>query len=145
MSASPLDQYVCFNFYNGWRTIQRFYKDALGRENSAQQSYVFELCEKEKGVSISYISKQMKLDKSAVSTLISRMEKSRLVTRNYDPMDRRAVNVKLTEKGHRVKTEIRNKMMLLDTQLYSTLTKDEIATLKGIVKKLSNVVESNGT
>lgn len=54
------------------------------------------------GLKVSEISQRLHVTSPTVTQLIKGLENSRLIERNVDPDDRRAVCIKLTEKGEQV-------------------------------------------
>lgn len=136
--SKDLNRYICFNFYNGWREITGFYKDILGMDVTPQKVYVLELLELDKEITMNELSKGMNLDSSAVSTLISRMEKKSLVTRTHGTEDRRTVFVKLTKEGHEAREKLRGNFDGLTDHIGEDISPDDIATLQEIVAKIAN-------
>jgi len=133
-----LNRFICFNFYNGWREITGFYKDVLGMDVTPQKVYVLELLELDKQITMNELSKGMNLDSSAVSTLVSRMEKKSLVTRTHGTEDRRTVFVKLTQEGHDARELLRNNFGGLTENIGEDISPSDIATLQEIVGKIAN-------
>ena len=132
-----LNRYICFNFYNGWREITGFYKDVMGMDVTPQKVYVLELLELDKEITMNQLSKGMNLDSSAVSTLVSRMEKKSLVSRKHGTEDRRTVFVKLTQEGHEARELLRGNFGKLTDNIGEDISSSDIATLKEIVGKIS--------
>ena len=54
---------------------------------------------------VSEISKQLHITSPSVTQIINKLEKDDIVLRNIDPSDRRAVNIRLTDKGIQVVSE----------------------------------------
>ena len=135
--AVDLSQFICFNFYGGWRQITSFYKHTLGKDVTPQKVYVLELLELDKKITMNELSRGMDLDSSAVSTLVSRMEKNGLIKRTHGTQDRRTVFVQLTKKGNKLRDKIRSKFNTLTEYIGDNISEDEIATLKRIVSKLA--------
>ena len=135
--AVDLGQFICFNFYGGWRQITSFYKHTLGKDVTPQKVYVLELLELDKKITMNELSRGMDLDSSAVSTLVSRMEKNGLIKRTHGTQDRRTVFVQLTKKGNKLRDKIRSKFNTLTEYIGENISEDEIATLKRIVSKLA--------
>ncbi|UVM50479.1 MarR family transcriptional regulator [Pseudomonas sp. B21-015] len=99
-NAEPvLRNLFCFNFYRGWRGISEFYRKYLPEGISAQQSYLLELCQTDKGILVGDIAHQLEIDISAVSGLLKRMEGSSLIRREVLPSNRRQTLVFLTLQG----------------------------------------------
>lgn len=135
--AVDINQWICFNFYNGWRQITSFYKDTLGMDVTPQKVYVLELLDLEKKITMNDLSKGMNLDSSAVSTLVSRMEKNGLLKRTHGTHDRRTVFVQLTKQGSELRDSFRTKFGTLNDNIGNNISEDEIATLQRIVAKLN--------
>jgi DNA-binding MarR family transcriptional regulator len=132
-----LNQHLCFNLYKGWREISSFYKDALGNNVSPQNVYILELCELDKKITMNELSNAMHLDGSAVSTLISRMEKKSLVVREHGIKDRRVVFVKLTREGHDFRESLRVQVEVLTRNATKDITQSDIESLQIIVNKIT--------
>jgi len=128
-----LNELVCFNFYKGWREVKAFYQEFLGSDISPQNVYVLELCDLEKQFTMQQLAEKMELDGSAISTLVSRMEKKGWLKRTHGKKDRRKVFVQLTVEGYNVKQSLQENLRLLTTSLTNNLQDDEQKTLKKIV------------
>ena len=133
-----LNRFICFNFYNGWREITGFYKDILGMDVTPQKVYVLELLELDKQITMNELSRGMNLDSSAVSTLVSRMEKKALVKRTHGTEDRRTVFVQLTKEGYEAREKLRSNFGGLTDNIGEDISPEDVATLKEIVAKISN-------
>ena len=132
-----LNQFICFNFYNGWREITGFYKDTLGMDVTPQKVYVLEILDTKDKLTMNELSKKMNLDSSAVSTLISRMEKKELVKRTHGTKDRRTVYVQLTNEGVKVRDTLREKFGTLTENINEDISKEDIIKLQEIVGKIT--------
>ena len=130
---NDLNQQVCFNFYTGWRAITSIYKDIFGNDITPQNIYTIELCELDKMITMSELSKGLDLNTSAVSTLVSRMEKNGFVIRTFGTKDRRTVFVQLTKKGYELREQVRGKMDLLCQTITENLAPADIDKLVEIV------------
>lgn len=135
--GADLNQFICFNFYNGWREITGFYKDSLGMDVTPQKVYVLELLDTDKKLTMNELSKGMNLDSSAVSTLISRMEKKSLVKRTHGKKDRRTVYVQLTKDGVELRDHLRTKLGRMTDNIVEDITEEDVEALKRIVSKIS--------
>ena len=138
MMNFDLNQFICFNFYNGWREITGFYKDTLGMDVTPQKVYVLEILDIKEKLTMNELSKKMNLDSSAVSTLISRMEKKELVKRTHGTKDRRTVYVQLTSQGEAVRDKLRDKFGTLTDNINENISKEDIIKLQEIVGKITN-------
>ena len=125
-----------FLFYKGWRQMTHLYKHHLGYDMTPQMVFVLQTLSTDKPIKMNDLSEEINLDSSAVSTLISRMEKKGLVERNHGTEDRRTVFVALTENGEAVRHINQKNINALDSDVYERLTADEIILLGRIVDKL---------
>lgn len=132
-----LNEFLCFNFYKGWREVKAFYQEFLGNDISPQNVYVLELCDLNKKLTMQQLSEKMELDGSAISTLVSRMEKKSLLKRTHGKEDRRKVFVQLTKEGYELRESIQENLRLLTTSLTHNLQPDDIKRLREIVKTIS--------
>lgn len=67
---------------------------------------LFLLCVLEKEPTISKISRRLSISLAMMTRIIDRLEEMKLVLRNTDPADRRAIRISLTEKGRNVAGEL---------------------------------------
>ena len=128
-----LNELVCFNFYKGWKEVKAFYKDYLGNDISPQNIYVLELCDLNEKFTMQQLAVKMELDGSAISTLVSRMEKKSLLIRTHGREDRRKVFVQLTMEGYKLKKSLQEKLQLLTKNLTHDLQNNDINKLREVV------------
>lgn len=136
--SADLNQYLCFNFYRGWREISSIYKEILGNDVSPQHFYILQLCDLKEKATMNELSKGLHLDGSAVSTLVSRMEKKQLIKRTHGTKDRRNVFVQLTEKGDALKTSLEPKISLLASTISKNISAEEITKVQEVVSIISD-------
>ncbi|MCF6190433.1 MAG: MarR family transcriptional regulator [Cocleimonas sp.] len=132
-----LNQYLCFNLYRGWREISSFYKDILGKDISLQNVYILDLCDLHEKITMNDLSEAMHLDGSAVSTLVSRMEKKSLLERTHSKEDRRFVYVQLTQQGQEFKDKLKTKSALLTKNIKKNISVGDIEQLQEIVNQIA--------
>lgn len=135
--SNDLNESVSFNFYKGWREVKAFYQEFLGNDISPQKVYVLELCDLKKQLTMQQLAEKMELDGSAISTLVSRMEKKLLLTRTHGKEDRRKVFVQLTKEGYELRQSLQEKLRLLTASLTNNLQDDDIKKLKEVVGIIS--------
>ncbi len=134
--SMDLNKQVGFNFYTGWRAVTSIYKDIYGNDITPQNIFILELCELDKKITMSELSSGIDINSSAVSTMVSRMEKRGFLKRTFGIRDRRTVNVQLTKKGYKLRDQIRGKMDLLTRTITENLSQKDIKTLRDIVTTL---------
>lgn len=131
-----LRELVCFNFYRGWRGITEYYRKLLPEGISAQQSYILEICDREKGVLVSHIAQALEIDISAISSMLRRMENTNLIRRKVQPENRRQTVVYLTKQGEALREKIREDMMEADIALRKVIPQPMIDGLIKIVDRV---------
>ena len=139
-----LNELMCFNFYKGWREVKAFYQEFLGNDISPQKVFILELCDLEKQLTMQQLASKMELDGSAVSTLVSRMEKKSLLKRTHGKEDRRKVFVQLTQEGYDLKQSLQEKLRLLTQNLRNDIEENDIEKLRNIVGTISKNRERLG-
>lgn len=143
-SDSVLRTLICFNFYRGWRGISEFYRKHLPEGVSAQQSYLLELCEIDKGILVGEIAHQLEIEMSAVSGLLKRMETSGLVRREVAPQNRRQTLVYLTAEGAQLRSEVHTAMMAADKQLSRVIPETDRLALMKVVDQIRALIGDEG-
>jgi DNA-binding MarR family transcriptional regulator len=76
------------------------------------------------------------LSSGAMTNRLDQLENAGLVRRLRDPGDRRGVLVELTEEGRRLRTDAIRVQAEKESLLASTLTRDELAQLNGLLRRL---------
>lgn len=79
--------------------------------------------------------------KSHVSLSVTVLEARNLLTRRYDPEDRRTVHLELTEQGRAVAREGREAQMRFFGAIFAGLTPEELAQWKVITEKVADNIE----
>ena len=134
-----LNQHIFFQFYNGCRAITSIYKGIYGIEITPQNIFTLELCELDHKIKMSELSKNLNLNNSAVSTLVSRMERNGFLIRTFGTRDRRTVYVQLTKLGNELRNQVREKMDLLHQAITENLSQMDIEKLQ----KTISTIEKN--
>lgn len=121
--------------------ILQEYQNALDTEITAKQTILLELVHKHTQLTVSEIAEKMKVSASAVSQIISKLEKARYVRREINLQNRREILVRLDEMG--IQYFIKEEMMERNVveRFYSKLDAQEVVTMKNIVLKLKGIVE----
>jgi DNA-binding MarR family transcriptional regulator len=131
-----LDNNIGFNFYKGWRVITAMYKATFGNEVSPQNILVLNYCKAHERSQIKDIVKHLDLDASAVSSLVSRMEKRGWLSREHGEKDRRNVFVRLTKEGQNYQESIKEESDNLTDKISEGMSENEINSLIDIVNRI---------
>lgn len=140
--SASLRKMVCFNFYRGWRGISAYYRHYLPEGVSAQQTYVLELCDETGGVDVGTLAAALEIDSPAVSSLLRRMEASKLVRREVLTSDRRRTLVYLTGAGASLRDEVRERFCEADRELFKHFSDGDARQLAQLVEKIFVVVNA---
>jgi DNA-binding MarR family transcriptional regulator len=129
-----LDEHLCFSLYAASMAVNRIYKPVLDRLGLTYPQYlVLTVLSEDDGQTVSGIADRLSLESSTVTPLVKRLESARLVTRTRNAKDERQVNVRLTDKGHKLRTEAG---CLTDELLRSGLKPAQLITLNKQVADL---------
>ncbi|MGP0172635.1 MarR family winged helix-turn-helix transcriptional regulator [Pseudomonas sp. NCHU5208] len=141
LHAAPLRDLICFNFYRGWRGVSEFYRQFLPEGVSAQQSYLLELCEQDRGLLVNEIANQLEIEISAISGMLRRMEGAGLIHREVMPSNRRQTQVFLTAKGEELRATIRTAMVEADRVMSQAINREDRVHLTKVVDQIRTLLE----
>ena len=133
LKPTPYDNLVCFNFYRGWRAVQEFYDSAYPDNFNPQRSYIIGLCIDE-AKRVSEIAEIMQIDDAAISNILRRMEKDKLIVRKKSSTDKRSIEVRATAYGAKIERETRQKLEALDEVLEQHISNRDRQVLYKLVK-----------
>ncbi|MVM37763.1 MarR family transcriptional regulator [Spirosoma sp. HMF3257] len=144
-----LQNQVCFPLYTASRLITREYQPYLDKLGLTYPQYLVMLVLWETDqIPINAITQQLLLDTNTVTPLLKRMETLGLLERQRSKVDERKVMVKLTEKGHQLRTEA----ALIPERLVGGLLSEEMKLdelihlrdqLQGLIRHLSTKPEAD--
>ncbi len=102
----PLDDHLCFSLYAANMAVNRIYKPLLDQLGLTYPQYlVLTVLSEEDAQTVSGIADRLALESSTVTPLVKRLEAAMLVTRTRNPKDERQVNVRLTNKGRKLRLD----------------------------------------
>jgi DNA-binding MarR family transcriptional regulator len=93
----------------------------------------------------SRLAEQVVRTTGAMTKILDRLERRRLVERIPDPADRRALLVGLTDDGLELSRKASAAYTVLRTQVLAGLAADELATMTASVRRLVQLLEHNQT
>ncbi|MGL4452657.1 MAG: MarR family winged helix-turn-helix transcriptional regulator [Sarcina sp.] len=104
-----LDNQVCFRLYAASREVIKKYKPLLDKHNLTYTQYLtmLVLWEEEK-ITVKNIGKRLRLDSGTLTPLLKKLEAMELVIKYRDPKDDRSVIVEVTEKGSKLKNNVKD-------------------------------------
>ena len=86
----------------------------------------------------------IQIEKSSMVVFLDALEAGGWVVRHGDPQDRRANVVRLTPEGARKFAELGPRLLVAQNRFLKPITEEEIAALKGMLKRLSGINETDG-
>ncbi|MFD0715027.1 MarR family winged helix-turn-helix transcriptional regulator [Paenibacillus sp. GCM10027626] len=117
------------------------YAHVLDNEITSKQTILLDLVHKHTKLTVSEIAEHMSVTSSAVSQIISKLEKMKYVKREINVHNRREILVLLDERGiEHVKKEEWIEQTIIE-RFYTQLELDEVETLHHLILKLKQVVE----
>jgi DNA-binding MarR family transcriptional regulator len=129
-----LDEHLCFSLYAASMAVNRIYKPTLDRLGLTYPQYlVMTALSEDDGQTVSGIADRLSLESSTVTPLVKRLESAKLVTRTRNTRDERQVNVRLTEKGRKLRVDAQ---CLTDQLLLSGLKPAQLVVLNKQVADL---------
>lgn len=106
------------------------------RQGSAINKVMLLTKEAPEGVALKTLAQHMQMAVSATSILVESIVNKGLFVRSQNPTDRRAVRIRLSEKGEQVFRETNDLMLGEMDKLSAALSADELLTLQKIAAKL---------
>ena len=101
-----------------------------------------ELADKnEKGIKASELSEKCSVTRSSITQTIGNLEQAGFVVRTMDETDRRAIRVKLTDKGEKLYTRHADEMVKFVNELSEYLGNEEVRCLIISLKKINEFLK----
>lgn len=110
---------------------------------TAKQEMLLTMVKKHNNLTVSELAKHMNVTSSAVSQIISKLEREKYIKRSINPANRREIIVSLDEKGNNYFEERERIEIKIIKKYYAKLSLDEIITLKNITLKLEKLMGGN--
>ncbi|WCN39587.1 MarR family winged helix-turn-helix transcriptional regulator [Aneurinibacillus uraniidurans] len=103
------------------------------------QFYILHLLSKKEKFMVTEMASKMGVKPSAITVMIERLYKNRLVSRDRDENDRRVVFIHLTEEGKEVLQKAKQRRFEIISQYFKHLEADELESLIAIYEKLARI------
>ncbi len=114
---------------------------------SMKQTLVIDFVHKHKKCTMGAIAHYMEISPSAVSQIVSRLEKENYLKRDINPNNRREVVVMLAENGDAYYHRDEQINELIIEKIYSKMPVEDLEQLRSLIQRLNRIVEeeiSNG-
>jgi DNA-binding MarR family transcriptional regulator len=102
---------------------------------SAQSGVLFYLM-KSNGCLLRELSEALMLDSSAMTGMVDRLEKKKLIKRQSSTSDRRAINIYMTESGHEAATKAVSVVKEYNNAIKKGYSSDEIHVFRRILQSI---------
>ena len=83
------------------------------------------------------IAEHMGIENSTISGILERMENKGLIKRTIDSSDRRYIHIELTEQSKELEVPVRTVVERVDKRVMSQFTKEEVITIKEILRRIN--------
>lgn len=108
---------------------------------SSKQMIIMDLVKKESQLSISQLAEAMNVTSSAVSQIVSKLEKEKYLLRTINPDNRREIIVQLDERGHQYYSKEEEINREIVNRFYSRMKIEDMIQLRDILEKINLIVE----
>jgi len=102
---------------------------------SAQSGALFYLM-KNNGCLLRQLSEALMLDSSAITGMVDRLEKKKLIKRQSSTTDRRAINIYITESGHEAATKAFSVVKKYNNAIKKGYSSDEVHVFRSILQSI---------
>lgn len=120
-----------------WQAIAKMY-NRLTIENGFTQAIGYVLINvKKDGIPVTKIAPNMGIEATSLSRLLNTMEEKGLIYREKDTVDRRVVNLFLTEEGLELKKISKKMIVDYNNYIFSHIDKEEIDTFFRVIEKIN--------
>ncbi|WP_232696524.1 MarR family winged helix-turn-helix transcriptional regulator [Brevibacillus daliensis] len=117
------------------------YRNLLHDEITTKQALLLELIHKQKNITVRELAEKMDVSSSAISQIISKLEKMHYVKREINQSNRREILVQLDEQGFLYFVKQEQVEQDIIRRFYSKLDLEEVILLKNLTLKLRDIVE----
>ncbi len=128
---------LCFQLGAAARKIQKYYNKKFEEYGiTVAQSFILSSLSETDGLYVKNLAERLDIDSSAITGLVDRLEKEKLVERRVDPEDRRAFRIFLTEKGKKLAGTLAPIGQEFNKRLKEGMNKEELAAFKKFLQKI---------
>lgn len=131
------NDFLYFKLGTAWKKVQKYYnKKSIKKYGiSITQAYLLFCLLDSDGMNIKTLAEKLSIDSSAVTGLIDRMEKEKLVMRRVAQADRRSFTIHLTDKGRDCGLKLLSWYQSLNVSLTSSLKPKQLSALDSLLKE----------
>lgn len=128
---------ICFKLAKASQAAIRFLNRKVADLNiTVVQAMVMRFLYEEDAVTSRDLGERTMLDSATLTGVIDRLESVELVKREQNPKDRRAILIRLTDKGRDIGKSLDGLIEEANREFLSDFTEEEAAVLKGYLDKI---------
>ncbi|GAB1266192.1 MarR family transcriptional regulator [Aurantivibrio infirmus] len=139
---SSNDDFLIHNSYTFWisrlaNLMQEHFNQRLKEEDVTwPQWMVLNVLDQKLATTPAAIASNIGVDRSAVTRLLDRLENKGLISREHDKLDRRSINIDITERGQDLMATLNHMAREHQEHFLSQLHNTEYRSLKGNIQKM---------
>ncbi|MGS0764129.1 MarR family winged helix-turn-helix transcriptional regulator [Syntrophomonas curvata] len=134
--------FLCFSMRAAMKKIDKHLSAQLEPYGiSIPQMFVLTCLYDENGITLKEIGHRTLIDSSSMTVLVDKLEKDKLVERQLDPEDRRAIRVFITEKGEAIADDLVSIGKEFNVHLYDLLGEGNQKEFMHGIKNILNGLE----
>jgi DNA-binding MarR family transcriptional regulator len=131
------DDCIFFQLAKASQAGARFWSQKVsGLSLTAVQAMIIRFLFDNDRIASSDLGMRVSLDSATLTGILDRLESAKLVERQQNPNDRRAIQIHLTEKGRTTGQEVARVMEKANSEFLSILNKDEEKELRCLLNKV---------
>ena len=135
---------ICYNIKASWHTISRMYNShAVDHDSSISVGYVLLNLHRENGIPSTQIAPQLGMEPRSLTRLLKAMEQNGLIRKEADKIDKRQVNVFLTEKGYKQRLVAKKTVKEFNQVLSDQIDEADLKTFQNTLEKIIRITEQN--
>ena len=136
-----LNNFLCFKMRAAMKKIDKDLGQQLEQYGiSIPQSFILKSLIEENGITLKEIGSRTLIDSSSMTVLVDKLEKDKLVERQLDAQDRRAIRIFITEAGRNLANEVIDVAINFNAKLREIIeNENQEAFLKGVTNIINGL------
>lgn len=133
--------YLCFEMGVAARKLHKYYNNRFNEYGiTVTQSFILFALMLQDGQNVKNLAERLFLESPAVTGLVDRLEKEKMVERRSDPDDRRALKVFLTEKGRSLAERLIPVANEFNEKIKSQFSPEQVNSLKKLLRVIGGEI-----
>jgi DNA-binding MarR family transcriptional regulator len=130
---------VGYQIKTTWQSITKMYNRITSEFGFTQAIGYVLVNVKKGGIPVTKIAPNMGIEATSLSRLLNTMEEKGLIYREKDTLDRRVVNLFLTEKGLELQKISKKTVIDYNNYIFSHFSKEELETFFRVIDKINTL------